>query len=188
MASTFRRRRRSPSRKSVSPPSPMRRSRLQSDRGNAANQAPMSARETLSGDDARNVTSTANLNGKLRTSRAPVQALDLINQCHTRNRTARLERHLEGIAFALRRYRDAHAKRCLRIVGSGRKHEKRPPRRLLAATLRIERKPYDVADIRNVTCYQRSLPIGSSKVGSCMFPVVMRSMRSDSLPGGVFRT
>lgn len=121
-------------------------------------------------------------------SGSPVEAFHLIRKCHASDRAGAPYRDLERVALDSRSDRDADNKRCFRVVVPRRKDEEGTTPCMLTPTLRVERQPDDMSDLRNVVLYQRSAPMASSKSAPWLFSGVIRSMRSASARDGALRT
>lgn len=126
--------------------------------------------------------------GKIGKPGAPIKALHLVHKHDAGDRTTRRKRHLKRIVFTLRGHRHTDGQGGLDVVSARRKHQEWTTPSLLPTTLRIEREPYEMANVGNVEVYQRSALDKSSNMGAWRFSGVMRSMSSASARDGALRT
>jgi hypothetical protein len=88
--------------------------------------------------------------GELCPAHSPGQAPDLICQCYAAHLESGRQRYFKRIAFNVARYGASDAKLSAAVITAWRKNDRWPTACLLAARLRIEVKPDDVAVVRAI--------------------------------------
>ena len=105
------------------------------------------------------------MSGEVGQSFSPIEALDLICKRDAGDGASCSHDYLEWIAFGFCRDRNSNGERCLGVVFTRRKDEKRPTSGLLSPAPRVEGQPDNMSDFGHVGFYHRSAPRTSSKIG-----------------------